>query len=85
MSTWNFRLIDLSDENYGGDPWIELCEVHYNDAGVPVGYTEPYMGSETIEGIRQLVAWYALALDKPILKKSEFVGSFDEEDNNEDA
>jgi hypothetical protein len=35
------------------------------------------MGSETIEGIRQLVAWYALALDKPILKKADFVGSFD--------
>ena len=84
MSTWNFRLIDLSDENNGGDPWIELCEAHYNDKGVPVGYTEPYMGSETIEGIRQLVAWYALALDKPILKKADFVGSFNYVDKDDD-
>jgi hypothetical protein len=80
MSTWNFRMIDLSDEN-GGDSWIELCEVHYNDAGVPVGYSNPCVGSETVEGIRQLVAWYALALDKPILKKADFVGSFDDEED----
>jgi hypothetical protein len=71
MSNWNFRLLDVSDENLG-EPYIMLIEAHYNDKGVPVGYSDPCTGSETIEGMKQLVAWYALALDKPILKKSDF-------------
>jgi hypothetical protein len=70
MSTWNFRLLDLTDANLG-DPYLELVEVHYNDKGVPVGYTDPCTGSETIEGMKQLVAWYALALDKPVMQQSE--------------
>jgi hypothetical protein len=76
MSHWNFRLLDLTDENLG-EPYIVLVEAHYNDKGVPVGYGNPCTGSETVEGMKQLVAWYALALDKPVMQKSEFVGSFD--------
>jgi hypothetical protein len=76
MSTWNFRLLDLTDANLG-DPYFELVEVHYNDKGEPVGYTDPCTGSETIEGMKQLVAWYALALDKPVMQRADFVGSFE--------
>ena len=77
MSTWNFRLLDLSDEN-GGDPWLELIEVHYNDADVPVGYTPPCIGSETVKGMRQVMKWQRLALGKPVMKKTDFVGKFEE-------
>jgi hypothetical protein len=79
MSTWNFRLLDVADEN-GGDPYIELVEAHYNDKGVPVGWTSPCVGSETVEGMRQLVAWYALALDKPVLQKADFCGDFEDDE-----
>jgi hypothetical protein len=77
MSTWNFRVLDVTDEN-GGDPYLTLVEVHYNDAGVPVGYCDPCTGSEDLEGMKQLIEWYALALDKPVLKPSDFVGGFAE-------
>ena len=77
MSTWNFRLIDLSDEN--GDPWLELIEVYHNDKGVPVGYSTPCMGSDTVEGMRQVMDWHRLALGKPVMKKADFVGKFDYE------
>ena len=77
MSTWNFRLLDVTDEN-GGDPYLTLVEVHYNDEGVPVGHSDPCTGSEDLEGMKQLLEWYALALDKPALKPSDFVGKFEE-------
>ena len=82
MSTWGFRMIDLNDEN-GGDPWIELCEVHYNDAGVPVAYSNPCIGSETVEGMKQLLSWHKLALGKPVMQKSDFVGKFNYEEGEE--
>jgi hypothetical protein len=75
MSHWNFRLIDLSDEN-GGEPYIALYEVHYTDEGVPVGYTDPCTGSESVESLREVLRWQALALDKPVMQKSEFIGTF---------
>jgi hypothetical protein len=77
MKTWNFRVLDVTDEN-GGDPYLTLVEVHYNDAGVPVGYCDPCTGSDDLEGMKQLIEWYALALDKPVLKPSDFVGGFAE-------
>ena len=84
MGTWNFRLLDVTDENGGGIlrlyPYIELVEVSYNDAGVPVGYCDPCTGSENLEGMKQLVEWYALALNKPVLNKSDFIGSFEEDE-----
>jgi len=80
MSTWNFRVLDVTDEN-GGDPYLMLVEVHYNDAGVPVGYCDPCTGNENLEGIKQLIEWYALALAKPVLKKSDFIGKFEDDDD----
>lgn len=82
MSTWNFRLIDLSDEN-GGDPWLELVEVHYDSKRIPAGYSTPCMGSETVEGMRQVMDWHRFALNKPVLKKADFVGKFDYEEKEE--
>ena len=77
MKTWNFRVLDVTDEN-GGDPYLTLVEVLYNDAGVPVGHSDPCTGSEDLEGMKQLIEWYALALDNPVLKPSDFVGKFEE-------
>jgi hypothetical protein len=81
MSTWNFRLLDVADEN-GGDPYLELIEVHYNDAGVPVGYCDPCTGSEDLGGMKQLIEWYTLALGKPVLQKGDFVGEFEDDEEN---
>jgi len=78
MSYWNFRLIDLSDEN-GGEPYIELREVFYDDEGVPIGHGSPAIGAESVESMREVMRWHALALDKPVMQKSEFIGSFDDD------
>lgn len=73
---WNFRLVDMSEENMG-EPYMELKEVFYNAKGEPTGYCEPCIGSETLEGMRQTIKWYALALDKPVLKQTDFDGERD--------
>jgi hypothetical protein len=72
MSKWDFRLLDVTDDN-GGDPYLELCEVYYNDKDAPIGYSTPCTGSETIEGMLDLLRMHSLALAKPILKKSDFL------------
>ena len=77
MRTWNFRLLDVTDEN-DGDPYLTLVEVHYKDEGVPVGYCDPCTGSEDLDGMKQLIEWYSLALDKPVLKPSDFVRKFED-------
>ena len=84
MSHWNFRLVDLSDEN-NNSPWLELQEVYYDDQGDPVGYCDPCMGSETVEGMRELLSWYALALRRPILKKADLIGEFIRDDEDDET
>lgn len=68
---WNYRLLDRTEEN-GGYPLLELVEVHYEDDGSLMGYCAVNCICEDIGGMRQTFAWYALALDKPVLKLSDF-------------
>ena len=70
--TWNHRLVNVPSEN-GGEPWIALQEVHYED-GKPTGYGEPCCGSETLEGAKQVCAWFAEAASKPVLHEDDFRG-----------
>jgi hypothetical protein len=66
---WNYRMIDLSHEN-GGEPWIEIHEVMYEDDDTLMGYCEASLGCEDVEGMKQNLEWMMLALDKPVLKIS---------------
>ena len=42
--TWNLRLVDRSDES--DEPYIEICEVYYDQLGKPLGYSNATMGGE---------------------------------------
>jgi hypothetical protein len=68
---WNYRLIDLSHEN-GGEPWVELHEVFYEDDGTLMGYTSISPGGEDIADLKQSLEWMLLALDKPVLSVKDF-------------
>jgi len=68
---WNYRLLDRNEEN-GDYPLLELVEVHYEDDGSLMGYCSVSCISDHIEEMRQTFVWYALALDKPVLKLSDF-------------
>ena len=81
MSHWNFRLVDMTEEN-GNEPYIELREVHYNDEGIPMGHTSACMGADTLDGIKEVMQWHTLALGKPILYESDFVGKYEDDKDN---
>ena len=81
---WNYRLLDRTEEN-GDYPLIELVEVHYEDDGSLMGYCAVNCICEDIDGMRQMFAWYALALDKPVLKLSDFPNKQSAEDDDRQA
>ncbi len=74
---WNYRLIDLSHEN-AGDPWVQVQEVYYDDDESLLGYTDVSVGSEDSEGLRVTLNRMLQALDKPVLKISDFKGESNE-------
>ena len=63
MSTWNHRVVKMDDE----DGTLLLAEVVYDDDGNPLGYHEPFMCSETIEGLQELLTRLSDALEEPVL------------------
>ena len=71
-STWNHRLVSIPSQN-GDEPWIAVQEVYYED-GEPIGYADPCCGSETLEGVKQVCAWFAEAASKPVLHEDDFKG-----------
>ena len=81
MFTWNHRVIDLSHEN-DGDPLLGFREVTYNEFGIPDGYNEPFMVSEDIEGLRELVARLQAALDQPIVNGKLILSNEESEVND---
>ncbi len=62
--TWNLRLVDQSES---GEDYLEVCEVYYDDIGIPMGYCRATMGGETVEEIQQYLMWALAALDQPVL------------------
>jgi len=63
MSTWNHRVVKMDDE----EGTLLLAEVVYDEDGNPMAYHEPFMSSDTIEGLQELITRLALALDEPVL------------------
>jgi hypothetical protein len=64
---WNHRVVDLSAEN-NGEPMFGFREVSYSDDGTPDGYGEPFMISETMDGLKELIERLQKALAEPVVK-----------------
>lgn len=76
MSTWNHRVVKMDDE----DGTLLLAEVVYDDDGNPLGYHEPFMSSDTIEGLQELITRLSDALDEPVLDVATMEWTRKEED-----
>jgi hypothetical protein len=76
--TWEFRFVNMPSTN-GGEDWIELREVYYNDDGSLMGHGNPCVGSETAEGAVQLAKWWVGAAELPILHEKDFPADFEPE------
>jgi len=68
---WNHRVVDMSAENEG-DPLFAVREVYYEENGMPSGHHEPYLVSETMDGLKWVLDQIKTALDQPVLKPEDF-------------
>jgi hypothetical protein len=73
---WNHRVVEFED-GYG-DKWFSIQEVFYDENDKPTGYCDPFVGSETLEGLKEVVARFGEALTQPTLKAKDFKEDEDE-------
>ena len=62
MNTWNHRVVRVDE-----DGTLLIAEVVYDEDGNPLGYHEPFMCSETVEGLQELITRLSDALEEPVL------------------
>jgi hypothetical protein len=55
----------------GGDDYITFKEVYYEE-GVPTSYSDPFIGSDTKEGLQGLAYRLIRALEQPMLHEDMF-------------
>ena len=78
---WNHRVVLVHEpENEEDEPFFEVCEVFYNENNEPCGYSEASAGSDTLEGLSEYLERMTSALQAPVLRQSDFVGRFDDEE-----
>ena len=65
--TWNLRLVNTTDPEYPDDKQIEICEVYYDQMGMPLGYSTASISGEDVQEIRKYLMWALEALEKPVL------------------
>lgn len=69
---WNHRIIRIKDDDQSGGYRYEFKEVFYNDDGGLMGYADPFMWSEDVAGMQELVDRLTEATTKPAIDESEF-------------
>ena len=68
---WNYRIVKTTDDVTKEDSF-EVCEVYYNHIGKPAGYCAATVGSETEEGLKEVLQMMSSALEKATIKSTEF-------------
>ena len=74
MAHGDFRLVRLPEDCFG-DIILEVRQVVYDNNNVPICHGAVYVGSDTIDGVRQVMGWHQEALSKPVLTEEDFVGN----------
>jgi len=66
---WNHRVVEFDNEY--GDKWFCIKEVYYDENDKPTGYCDPFVGSETMDGLKEEIARFSEALTHPIIKEAD--------------
>ena len=78
MTTWNHRVVEHED---GDSPWLAVAEVFYDESGAPIGYAETCVGSETLDGLKEVLERMTKALEHPVLHaKTDFTNKWGDDD-----
>lgn len=67
---WNHRVIRFKDET--GEVFHKFAEVFYEDDGSLMGYHDPFMWSEDVDGMQELADRLLKATALPVLDQSDF-------------
>jgi hypothetical protein len=78
---WNHRVVDMSENE--DDPFFEIQEVYYNEAGEPCAYCDPCVGGGDMDEIQTQLTRFYDCLERPVLKKSDFVGKLIDDEEGE--
>lgn len=70
MSTWDHRVFK-NETVSADDPLYEFVEAHYDDDDKLTGWGEPFMVSETLDGLTELLERLQEALSKPVLTATD--------------
>ena len=68
---WNHRVIRFTEPETG-DTFLKFAEVFYEDDGKLMGYHDPFMWSEDIEGMQELAEQLLRATTLRVLNESDF-------------
>jgi hypothetical protein len=80
---WNLRVVvvyEPENKSESDEPLMEVCEVFYNEKNEPCGYSQTSAMSETLEGLTQHLERMKDALALPVLRQSDFIGRFEDEE-----
>ena len=72
---WNYRVVEIQEEDCVS---LEICEVYYDQKGLPMGYCRATMNEATIQELKNTLKFLEIALEKAVLKQKDFVGGLDE-------
>ena len=68
FSGWDYRVVRRQD---GGETWLQICEVYFNDEGAPFALCDATPQGETPEELASDVEAIAEALGKPVIDERE--------------
>jgi len=69
---WNHRIVRFKDDDVEGGYRYEFAEVFYKEDGSLLGYADPFLWSEDLEGMQELAERLLKATTQPVLYESEF-------------
>lgn len=68
---WNYRIVNLKSQN-GGEDWYCIREVYYDEKKKPEGHSEPCVGSESLEDLKNVLDMVKKATKLAVLQESDF-------------
>ena len=82
---WNHRIVRFKDDDVEGGYRYEFAEVFYKEDGSLMGYADPFLWSETLDGLQELTDRLTEATTKPVIDREEFGPLEDESDESDNA
>lgn len=82
--TWNYRILDLTEQAGNGELLYGIVEVYYDAQGRPNVYSDPLIIGDSLNDLHQDLLYMFEAIQKPTLNPKDFLRSYDDEHENID-